>query len=280
MAGARLGSKLRAVARLAVYVPWTILLMPAQALSLRFGWRLQTSLPAFYHRVCCRILGLDVETRGTMSATTPTLFVSNHLSYLDIEVLGSLIPGSFVAKSEVGAWPFFGALARLQRTVFVDRNRRGTADAQRDSLQGRLEAGDNLVLFPEGTSSDGNRTLPFKSALFAAAGMRVDDRPLTVQPVSLACTTLDGIPLGRRFRPIYAWYGDMDLVPHLWNVVKQGRLRITVIFHPPVTLEDFRSRKGLADHCWRTIAAGVSDANAGRLPEPASENMADQRRAA
>ena len=215
-----------------------------------------------------------------MSTAAPTLFVSNHLSYLDIEVLGSLIPGSFVAKTEVGTWPFFGALARLQRTVFVDRNRRGSADAQRDSLQSRLEAGDNLVLFPEGTSSDGNRTLPFKSALFAAAGLRIDGKPLTVQPVSLACTTLDGIPLGRRLRPIYAWYGDMDLVPHLWNVVKQGQLRITVIFHPPVTLETVRSRKALADHCWRAIAAGVSDANAGRLPDAADDNIPDQRRAA
>jgi 1-acyl-sn-glycerol-3-phosphate acyltransferase len=280
MAGTRLGSKLRAVARLAVYVPWTVMLMPVQALAVRFGWRLQTGLPVFYHRTCCRILGLGVEIRGTMSAAAPTLFVSNHLSYLDIEVLGSLIPGSFVAKTEVGTWPFFGALARLQRTVFVDRNRRGSADAQRDSLQSRLEAGDNLVLFPEGTSSDGNRTLPFKSALFAAAGLRIDGKPLTVQPVSLACTTLDGIPLGRRLRPIYAWYGDMDLVPHLWNVVKQGQLRIIVIFHPPVTLETVRSRKALADHCWRAIAAGVSDANAGRLPDAADDNIADQRRAA
>jgi 1-acyl-sn-glycerol-3-phosphate acyltransferase len=280
MAGTRLGSKLRAVARLAVYVPWTVMLMPVQALAVRFGWRLQTGLPVFYHRTCCRILGLGVEIRGTMSTAAPTLFVSNHLSYLDIEVLGSLIPGSFVAKTEVGTWPFFGALARLQRTVFVDRNRRGSADAQRDSLQSRLEAGDNLVLFPEGTSSDGNRTLPFKSALFAAAGLRIDGKPLTVQPVSLACTTLDGIPLGRRLRPIYAWYGDMDLVPHLWNVVKQGQLRIIVIFHPPVTLETVRSRKALADHCWRAIAGGVSDANAGRLPDAADDNIPDQRRAA
>ncbi|MDR6293734.1 1-acyl-sn-glycerol-3-phosphate acyltransferase [Inquilinus ginsengisoli] len=280
MAGSRLGSKLRAVFRLGLYLPWTVALMPVQALAVRFGWRLQTSLPAFYHRVCCRILGLGVEIRGTPSAAAPTLFVSNHLSYLDIEVLGSVIAGSFVAKTEVNTWPFFGALARLQRTVFVDRSKRGTADAQRDSLQSRLEAGDNLVLFPEGTSSDGNRTLPFKSALFAAAGMRIDDRPLTVQPVSIACTALDGIPLGRRLRPIYAWYGDMDLLPHLWNVVKQGHLTITVIFHPPVTLEDFRSRKSLADHCWRTIAVGVSAANAGRLPEPAAANLPDQRHAA
>jgi 1-acyl-sn-glycerol-3-phosphate acyltransferase len=280
MAGSRLGSKLRAVFRLGLYLPWTVALMPVQALAVRFGWRLQTSLPAFYHRICCRILGLGVEIRGTPSAAAPTLFVSNHLSYLDIEVLGSVIAGSFVAKTEVNTWPFFGALARLQRTVFVDRSKRGTADAQRDSLQSRLEAGDNLVLFPEGTSSDGNRTLPFKSALFAAAGMRIGDRPLTVQPVSIACTALDGIPLGRRLRPIYAWYGDMDLLPHLWNVVKQGHLTITVIFHPPVTLEDFRSRKSLADHCWRTIAVGVSAANAGRLPEPAAANLPDQRHAA
>lgn len=280
MAGPRFGSKLRAVSRLSLYLPWTIVLMPVQALAVRFGWRLQTTLPAFYHRICCWILGLDVEIRGTVSTAAPTLFVSNHLSYLDIEVLGSVISGSFVAKTEVRTWPFFGALARLQRTVFVDRSKPGSTHTQRDSMQSRLEAGDNLVLFPEGTSSDGNRTLPFKSALFAAAGMRIGDRPLTVQPVSIACTALDGIPLGRRLRPIYAWYGDMDLLSHLWNVVKQGHLTITLIFHPPVTLEDVQSRKSLADHCWRVIATGVSEANAGRLPEPPALRVPDQRRAA
>jgi lyso-ornithine lipid O-acyltransferase len=85
-----------------------------------------------------------------------------------------------------------------------------------------------------------------------------------VQPVSVTATRLDGIPLGRAFRPVYAWYGDMDLAPHLWEMVSLGRLTIAVTFHPPVSLETMPSRKALADHCWQAVASGVAAANAGR----------------
>jgi 1-acyl-sn-glycerol-3-phosphate acyltransferase len=198
-----------------------------------------------------------------------TLFISNHSSYLDIPVLGSLLPTSFVAKNEVGGWPLFGLLARLQRTVFVDRNARHRADEQRDSIAGRLQAGDKLVLFPEGTSSDGNRTLPFKTALFAVAATQVDGKPLTLQPVSVTATHLDGLPLGHAWRALYAWYGDMELPPHLWQLARLGgRIRVLVEFHPPVSLADFSSRKALADHCWRTVAAGVERAVKGRDEQP------------
>jgi 1-acyl-sn-glycerol-3-phosphate acyltransferase len=252
------------VRRLAVYLAFTLTLVTVQAAALRLRLRAAETIPIFYHRIVCRIMGVRVVTVGTLSTARPTLWVSNHLSYLDIEVLGSLLRGSFVAKSEVAGWPLFGMLAKLQRTVFVDR-KVGSTHAQRDSLQSRLEAGDSLILFPEGTSSDGNRTLPFKSALFAVAGLRVADRPLTVQPVSLACTALDGIPIGRRRRPLYAWYGDMDLAPHLWSAACQGGMTVTVVFHDPVTIESIGSRKALADHCWRRVALGLAAANAGRL---------------
>ena len=96
------------------------------------------------------------------------LFAANHVSYLDITVLGSLLDASFIAKTEVAGWPLFGWLARLQRSVFIDRRARSTAH-QRDSIAARLAAGEALILFPEGTSGDGNRLLPFKSALFSVA---------------------------------------------------------------------------------------------------------------
>jgi len=105
----------------------------------------------------------------------------------------------------------FGWLARLQRTVFVDRRIRSTA-TQRDEISQRFAAGDALILFPEGTSGDGNRILPFKTALFGAAAQRGRIEPVVVQPVSLAYTRLDGIPIGRAYRPFVAWYGAMDLL--------------------------------------------------------------------
>ena len=129
------------------------------------------------------------------------LFAANHISYTDITVLGSVIPGSFIAKAEVANWPFFGWLAKLQRSVFVDRQVRSTA-TQRDAIGERLAAGDALILFPEGTSGDGNRVLPFKSALFAAAQQGEDCPPVIVQPVSLAYVRLDGMPIGRALSPV------------------------------------------------------------------------------
>ena len=178
-------------------------------------------------------------------------------------MLGSLIVGSFVAKAEVGDWFFFGWLAKLQRTVFVER-RALKAAAQRDQMSRRLEAGDSLILFPEGTSDDGNRVLPFKSALLSVAERRPNDVPLTVQPVSVAYTRLDGLPLGRSLRPLFAWYGDMELAPHLWQLAGLGRLTIVVHFHPPVNIEEFASRKQLSDHCHAKVAEGVALALSGR----------------
>ena len=259
------GSKVLATARLLIYFLFTCAAIPVQLAAIVSRSRLAEIVPVHYHRACCRIMGLDISASGTPSVSRPTLFICNHSSYLDILVLGALIPGYFVTKSEVANWPFFGVLAKLQRTVFVDRRARN-AGAHQDRLRQRLEAGDNLILFPEGTSSDGNRTLPFKSALFAAAGLSVGGRPVRVQPVSITCTALDGLPLGRRFRPVYAWYGDMDLAPHLWNMAGLGRLKVAVAFHPPTTLKDAGSRKMLAARCWGVVSAAVVDANAGRRP--------------
>ena len=151
------------------------------------------------------------------------LIVANHTGWLDIVIFSAVAPISFVAKSEVGSWPFFGTLARLQRTVFVERTRRSQTGEARDSISARLAQGDTLVLFPEGTSSDGNSVLPFKSALLGAAeSVLADGHHVTVQPVSTAYTGSHGIPMGREARPLYAWYGDMELVPHLWEAL-EGR---------------------------------------------------------
>jgi len=143
---------------------------------------------------------------------------------------------------------------------------------QRDALGERLREGDNLVLFPEGTSSDGSRVLPFKSSLLAVAEREINGQPLTVQPVSIAYTRLDGMPMGRYLRPFFAWYGDMDLAGHLWHAVGLGRVTVVVEFHDPVTLEQFGSRKALSDHCYEVVSRGVAAALAGRpqalLPSP------------
>jgi len=252
--------------RIFLYLALTLPLMPAQAILVLLGSRLAHKLPVFYHRRTSRILGFEVETVGTPSTHRPTLFVVNHVSYLDIEVLGGVIEGSFIAKREVAGWPLFGWLAKLQQTVFIER-RAHTTHHQRDAILDRLRAGDNLILFPEGTSGDGNRVLPFKSALFGAVHGAHLEHPVAVQPVSLAYTRLDGMPLGRFFRPFFAWYGDMDMGSHLWAMLGLGQTGVVVEFHTPVSAESFPTRRAMADYCWRVVSAGVASALAGR-PQP------------
>jgi 1-acyl-sn-glycerol-3-phosphate acyltransferase len=197
------------------------------------------------------------------------LFVCNHSSYLDIEVMGSLVEGSFVSKAEVKNWPLFGLLAKLQRTVFIERRPSHVVE-HRDEIGARLAAGDNLFLFPEGTSTDGNRVRNFRSALFSVAEREVNGKPLCVQPVSIAYTRLDGIPLGRALRPLYTWFGEMDLPAHMWTMLGLGALTVEVQFHEPVTIAAFGSRKALAAYAQDVISTGHAALNAGLayMPKP------------
>jgi 1-acyl-sn-glycerol-3-phosphate acyltransferase len=259
--------------RLGLYFALTLPLMPVQAVLVLAKSPLAHRLARRYHRWTSRLMGFRVTVKGERSRQHPTLYVSNHMSYVDIEILGGLIDGCFVAKSDVAHWPLFGWLAKLQQCVFVDRQVRSTAE-QRDAIRRRLDAGDNLILFPEATSGDGTRLLPFKSALLSVADYAGAQGPLLVQPVSIVYLRLDGIPLGRSYRPFFAWYGDMSLAPHLWEMMGLGTVDVEVVFHPPVTLAELGARKALTEHCYRTIAASVASALAGRpqdWPTPAPE---------
>lgn len=214
----------------------------------RLGLPASRSFPMRYHRLVCRLLGLRVNLRGAIDEARPLLIVANHASWLDIPVIGSLVPLSFVAKREVADWPVFGLFARLQRSVFIDRNRRASRDANH-ALAHRLKQGEVIVLFAEGTSSDGNRVLPFKSAILGAAGQAARESHLdlvTLQPMAVAYTHRHGLPIGRIERPFYAWYGDMDLLPHIWGVLKHGPVDVSVALGPARASTDFADRKALA----------------------------------
>lgn len=263
-------SNSRAILRAVLYGSWTLLLLPVQIGAVAFNLPLAKKLPRFYHRTCCRLLGIHVAAQGLPSHDHPVLFVANHASYLDITILGSLIRGSFVAKAEIANWPFFGLLAKLQRTVFIDR-RGAKAAHHRDEIGARLEAGDDLILFPEGTSNDGNRILPFKSALFSVAERQVKGRPIVVQPVSVAYTHIDGLPIGREWRPLVAWYGDMEMGHHVVNLIALGKLKVEVRFHEPFTIAEMAPagpgsitasglRKLMADRSHAVIAEGHAKA--------------------
>jgi lyso-ornithine lipid O-acyltransferase len=253
------GSRLLGWVRAIIYFALTFAVMPVQALALLFSASLAERIPIRYHGICARILGFRIVVKGAPSQVRPTLFVSNHTSYFDIILLASLIPCSFIAKSDMVSWPLIGWLARLQRSVFVDRKPTNVGE-HRTEVAKRLAEGDNLVLFAEGTTSDGNRLLPFKSSLLSVAE---SDRPLTIQPVSIVATGLDGMPLGRMLRPLYAWYGDMPLLPHAWAAIKSGLITVEIEFHEPLTNHGL-NRKQLAEICWTKVEAGFVRSITGR----------------
>ncbi|MCA3572449.1 MAG: 1-acyl-sn-glycerol-3-phosphate acyltransferase [Aestuariivirga sp.] len=249
-------SRLRPFAVLACFTALTLPLMPVQQLFLWFWPRMARVFPMHYHRLVCRILGIRVEVSGEPPQAGPLLIVSNHVSWLDIVVLSAVAPVSFVAKKEVNGWPFFGSLARLQRTVFIDRDRRHATGPSREDMRARLKAGDILVLFPEGTSYDGRSVLPFKSSFFGAAEIE----GVLVQPVSLAYRGHRNLPMTRRLMPSYAWYGDMELAPHLLEALARGPVEVEVICHKPLSLSGEVNRKALARHAEDQVRRGVTRA--------------------
>lgn len=256
-------SPLAAILRLTGLFAWVLLFTPA-LVGFRLAGRPNAVIDVgrLIYRGMLRIIGARVEFIGEPCATHPVLYVANHCSYFDIVVLGAKLHASFIAKKEVASWPGIGRMAQIAGTVFIERRARQSKN-QKDELSDRLERQCNsLILFPEGTSSNGQSVLTFKSALFSVA--EAGHRALPVQPVSVAYTKLDGMPLGRGWRSHYSWYGDMDLASHLWMALGIGRVTATVIFHPPVTLEQWGSRKALAEHCEKQVRDGVIAANGGR----------------
>jgi 1-acyl-sn-glycerol-3-phosphate acyltransferase len=243
--------------RLILFLTWSVLMVSLQAGCVLLKLPVRLRIPHRWHKGATTIVGIRKEIIGSISREKPTLYVSNHVSYLDIIVLGSLLDAHFVSKKEVASWPLFGTLAKVGQTIFIERNPR-LAMEQREDLAAMLAEKRSIILFPEGTSSSGNRILPFKSTLFSVASLlQQQDVPVTIQPITLAYTRLDGIPLRRVMRPLIAWYGDMAMGNHLWTLMGLGKLTVTVTFHPPVSLEQFNSRKETSAWCQRQLALGL-----------------------
>lgn len=258
----------RGVLRLTLFVLTVLLVLPFQWVLMKLNVGAKV-LPFRVHRVFLRIFGIRVHVRGEIAPGGGVLIAANHSSWIDILTVSSVAPISFIAKSEVDTWPGFGLLARLQQTIYVARDRRSKTAEQRDEIKERLGRGDTIVLFPEGTSSDGNRVLTFKSALMSAAEGTIPDgrggeKLIRVQPMSIAYTRLHGLPMNRPYRPFYAWYGDMDLVPHLWDMARLGPIDCEITIHPPITVADVGSRKALAAKCEALVSQSLVRSLTGR----------------
>ncbi|MEX0590456.1 MAG: lysophospholipid acyltransferase family protein [Xanthobacteraceae bacterium] len=243
----------------------SIIGIPLQWISLKLALPSRRWIPRLFHRIVLRTMSVRVNVRGAPAAERPLLLVSNHASWLDIPVLTSILPVIFIAKSEVAHWPLFGLFAKLQRSVFVDRARRHATGEVNREIAGRLAEGDPVVLFGEGTASDGNLVLPFRSALLGALQEALGERSRGyVQPVSVAYTRLHGLPMGRQHRHLAAFYGDMDLLPHLKGVLREGAIDVVVTFGVPFEVEPGADRKTLARSTENAVRRMTAAALSGR----------------
>jgi 1-acyl-sn-glycerol-3-phosphate acyltransferase len=274
--------RIRAVRRGLQILLWTLLSLLVQSVMILLPGRGKVVFARIYWAMMCRLLGLRVRLIGAGLARRaadgrPIVYVSNHSSWLDILVLGGRLEACFISKQEVASWPLVNWVARLGRSVYVDRRRTSTG-RERDDMRARLAGGDNLILFPEGTTSDGSRVLPFRSAFFSIAELPVtaDGKPPLVQPVSVVYDRLAYLPAGRATRPLFAWYGDMDIGSHFWRLAQHRGLRATVLLHTPIDPTAFANRKALTQAAWAAVADGAATLRQNRPIRPGAAGQASE----
>ncbi len=240
---------------------WSVPLVLMQIVALWFiKGRAAYCIPRIWHCGVAAILGLKVEIRGNIIHNTQLIYISNHLSYLDIPVIGTALKASFIAKEDIAHWPVIGYLCRMQQTAFISRNSRH-AKKVAGALEDMLDEGKSLILFPEGTSSVGTSVLPFKSSLFSLLEPKESAPPLPIQPFILELVSVNGEPATAANRDLYSWYGDMDFAPHIWVFLKNKgatvRLTFLDVIQPPSPFD----RKVLCKTVEERITSGLKTPN-------------------
>ncbi len=274
-----LGGHIRASLVMAGFLAAVAVMLPVQLLCWVI-WKPGTKrVPKLFFHIHRFVSGMKVVRHGApadhLECQSGTLIVANHTSYLDASILGAELPCCFIAKSEVAEWPVFGWMARAAGCVFVNRTRRIGTGRETREISARLAGGDNVVLFPEGTTSDALRILPFKSALFGAVEAGDDGDDFWIQPVSMVYRSVSGVPLGRSLRPYYGWYGDMPFLSHKYLGYTLGPLETVIRFHAPVRRSAFVSRKHLASWCEAVIRRSHEHDLLSRSGDPAPVAKAD-----
>jgi lyso-ornithine lipid O-acyltransferase len=237
----------------------TLLLYPWLAASFRLGYRQgQRLVPNVYHRILRALLGLQISMRGTPSSRRPLLVVANHTSWLDIVVISSFLPVVFVAQHEVESWPIFGWLAQLQRSIFVNRNRRHEVHASISRVADALVTGEVVGIFPEGTSTDGT-VFPFRSALIGAVGETLRRAEhlseLLIQPVSVTYVGAN------RRSAIWAREDQIKFAPHLLQVISLQRIDVALTWGDPIPADASSDRKALTRQLEAAVRRLVAEAH-------------------
>ena len=245
---------------------------PLRWIASQRGWKTGERLPVLFHRVVCAALGVRVRVHGQAASARPQLIVSNHISWIDICVLGSMRPAEFLAKKEVGASGLARAALSLQGVVLVDRARRRAIPAVNAEIARRMRTGAAVILFAEATTGDANRLLPFRSSHFEAVRQTLDAggaAQATVQPLFIAYSRCAGLPLGRSQRPLVAWYGDMTFFSHFNRLLRAGRIDCDVYCGAPIPFFADSNRKDVARRAEEAVRAMARQARQSPRRDPA-----------
>ncbi|MGH1404869.1 MAG: lysophospholipid acyltransferase family protein [Alphaproteobacteria bacterium] len=250
-----------ATLKMTAFAVLTLVIIPLQSISLAISKGKSAYIfPWIWHNCVCMIFRIKVIQKGLPDTKSQTVYMSNHLSYLDIPVMASALRASFVAKKDVAGWPVFGFLSKLQQTAFISRDR---ADAKqgKDTLDSMLSDRKSLIIFPEGTSTDGREVRPFKSSLFSIV-FKEDLKNIMVQPVTIKMENVDKKEVStQEIRDLYAWHIDMDtpLEQHLWLFAKGTGATISLTFHQPIKAHEQENRKTLAKLCHERVSNGLAE---------------------
>lgn len=192
--------------------------------------RLRVHGMQLWARANCFILGIHITPTGSYKQNDVFFIVSNHCSYLDILIIGAMMPSVFVSKSEVASWIFLGRLVKLAGTVFVNRGSKTAAPRALEAIKERLDVGISVVVFPEGTTNDGLTIRDFKSPFFKAP----IDSKAPILPLSIMYSHINHKPVTPVTIDAVAWHSDMLFVPHFWNLLGFRRIDVRIHFNPPL----------------------------------------------
>lgn len=250
--------------KLMVFLLGTIFLVLVHTVWYLVSGRLDVTM--WFHKFCCFVFSIRLHVIGENAhrKNHPVIYLCNHISYLDVVVLGSLLDGCFVAKSEVSKWPGFGFLAKLQKTIFIVREKSALIQS-RQAISDAMAKDYDIILFPEGTSTDGWDVQQFKAGLLgiffpddkgAGGDYDVIDNAL-IQPVAVKHTKTNSIEITKDrqdLRDFYAWYGDMELAPHLWSLAQAKSVDVEIHMLPPLSANDFVHRFDIANAAQERVA--------------------------
>ena len=251
-------SILRLVSILIFLLLVIIISIPIQIFFNMIGFKLKKLYPQYFYRLIKLVIGININFDKTKinKANLGVLYIANHVSWFDIICLGTLLKARFIAKKEVSEMGIFGFLAKLSNTFFIDNVNKSKIIEYNHFIQKKLRNGENFIIFPEGTTSDGNGILDFKSSMLECAFDK--NNQINIQPISICYTKINNVPMGIYLRRNIAWVGDTPMIVAMVNFLRSGRITVDIIFHDLMSINNFRNRKELASYCEKQILNGIN----------------------